>query len=146
MSGGKKWENMYYGSYDRILDNKGRLQIPARLNKADEKIFYMLRGFDGCISIYPSKNFEALMEKLSNKDFEDEDSRAQIRIITSSINELNVDSHGRIAIPKAVLNDYRIGSEVKIIGVLDHFEIWDTLAYATYTLQHSLGRTSMKGN
>lgn len=137
---------MYYGTYNRILDTKGRLQIPSRLNKAEEKVFYMLRGFDGCIGIYPEESFIKLIHKLENKDFEDEESRAQIRLTTASINELSVDSHGRIAIPRAVLNDYGIGNEVTIIGVLDHFEIWDSLAFATYSLANSKSRQSMKGN
>ena len=50
---------------------------------------------------------------------------------------MDVDSHGRIALTKQLVDDYRIGKSITIIGVLDHFEIWDEMSYAKYLLANS---------
>ena len=50
--------------------------------------------------------------------------------------EMKVDSHGRILIAREVLDDYQLDNEVTVIGVLDHFEIWDEGAYARYMLEN----------
>ncbi|MDY6429573.1 MAG: division/cell wall cluster transcriptional repressor MraZ [Bacilli bacterium] len=138
--------NIYFGEYSRTLDDKGRLQIPSRLNRSNEKIFYMLRGFDGCISIYPEESFLKYIARLESLDYEDAQNRAKIRILLSSTNELSVDAHGRISLSKAILKDYSINKEVTIIGVLDHFEIWDTLALSNYKLSNRAFTEFMKGN
>lgn len=49
---------------------------------------------------------------------------------------MKVDSHGRILLGKALLEEYAIGQDVTIIGALDHFEIWDTAAFAMYQVKH----------
>ena len=74
------------------------------------------------------------MEKLQAKDYFDPDSRRDVRLALASVKELPVDIHGRVLLGKDTLRDNGIGHEVTIIGVLDHFEIWDSLAYARYDL------------
>ena len=127
---------IYFGQYNRSLDEKGRLLIPKKL-KGEGNKYYVLRGFEGCLSIYEEDKFLKLLEKIQNMDYFDEDSRHLIRIMSSSIQELPLDSHGRILLGKDLLDDYRIGREVVLIGVIDHFEIWDSLAYASYQLKYS---------
>ena len=50
----------------------------------------------------------------------------------SSVTELVIDKVGRIQIPTQVLNKYQIGRQVMIIGVGDHFEIWDLNKFKQY--------------
>lgn len=127
---------LFLGKYNRSLDEKGRLQLPSKLIGEKKGAYYLLRGFEGCIAIYPEKAFEELMEHLSELDWNDEANRAYIRLATSSASEMKVDSHGRILIGREILDDYQLESEVTVIGVLDHFEIWDCKAYAKYQLTH----------
>ena len=76
------------------------------------------------------------MESLSQLDWNDETNRAYIRLATSSANEMKIDSHGRILIGREILGDYQLDRDVTVIGVLDHFEVWDAKAYAKYQLTH----------
>ena len=134
---------LFLGKYNRTLDEKGRLQLPAKLIGENKGPLYMLKGYEGCIAVYPEKQFEEQMEKLSELDWNDESNRAYIRLATSSVNEMKVDSHGRILIGREVLDDYQLDNEVTVIGVLDHFEIWDATAYAKYILAHGSSYESL---
>ena len=46
--------------------------------------------------------------------------------------ELEVDSHNRLSIPKSVLDQYQIGADVSVVGVGDHFEIWNKDIFENY--------------
>jgi len=127
----------FFGTYSRTLDDKNRLQIPTKLVESMPSRFYILRGFEGCLSVYPEDSFLELLKSLKSLSFLDEESRTYIRLAASSAAEMPVDSHGRIALTKQLVDDYRIGKEITIIGVLDHFEIWDSVSYAKYLLAHS---------
>lgn len=127
---------LFIGKYNRTLDEKGRLQLPSKLIGEQKGTYYILRGYEGCLAVYPEKKFEEWMEGLTELDWNDETNRAYIRLATSSAAEMKVDSHGRILIAREVLDDYQLDNEVTVIGVLDHFEIWDCKAYAHYQLTH----------
>ena len=135
----------FFGTYSRTLDEKGRLLIPAKLLSKGIQHYYVLRGFEGCLSVYEEDAFEKLEAKLDAMDFMDEESRTFIRLMTSSIQELPVDSHGRVLLGRDTLRDYAISNEVTLIGVLDHFEIWDATAYARYNLEHSGNYEALAG-
>ena len=133
---------LFLGKYERnertflpvFLHEKGRLQLPAKLVEEAEGKFYLLHGFDGCIAVYPEAGFQRIMDHLSELDWNDERDRAYIRMVTASSYEARIDAHGRILIGKEILLDYVEGSEVTVIGALDHFEIWDARSYARYAL------------
>lgn len=138
---------LYFGNYTRSLDEKGRLQIPPALFDETQKELYVLRGLDGCISVYGQEEFAGLIAHLQELDFLDEKQRAFIRLSSSSMKKLKVDSHGRIGLGLDLVREYGIEAEVKIIGVLDHFEIWEPVGYAKYELTYSKSYESLaKGN
>jgi len=139
----------FFGTYSRTLDDKKRLQIPSKLVKEMPHSFYVLRGFEGCLSIYEEAEFNALMAKLESLSYLSETARNYVRLSSASVEELDVDSHGRITLPKELADGYKIGNDVVLIGVLDHFELWDASAYAAYLqakspLYESLAEGSQK--
>ena len=58
---------MFFGTYQRNLDNKFRLQLPNKLVKEMPEHFYLLRGFEGALSIYEEKDFQKYLSSLENK-------------------------------------------------------------------------------
>ena len=129
---------LYFGTYERNLDEKGRLQLPSRLIGESDETYTVVKGLDGCLSIYDSKGFDKFLERLSGLDTFDPDTLAFVRMTTASVSPLKYDSHGRLLFPREVLRAHGIGSKVTIIGVLDHFEVWDSEAYVRYSLKSSL--------
>ena len=122
----------FLGTYNRSLDSKMRLQIPSKLVKELPERFYAVRGFDGCFSVFLEDGLNRLLDKLEGMDFFGKKERDLIREISSSAKEMEVDSHGRITIDHDLAEKYRIGQEVTVIGVIDHFEVWDRGRYEEY--------------
>ena len=71
-------------------------------------------------------------------DYLDDKKRAFIRLTSGSALPVSLDSHGRISIGKDVAEQFSLSSQVTIIGVLDHFEIWNPTLYSKYIASSSL--------
>ena len=125
---------LYYGTYHRNLDAKGRLLIPGKLAQEGAKTAYVVRGHEGCLAVYDEAGFESYVAKYLAMDFEDPELRAKRRLAAASVQPTKIDAIGRILLGKQTLEDYGIGEEVTLIGCFDHFEIWDKAAYARYLL------------
>lgn len=133
-----RWEKVgnYLGTFKRTLDEKHRLQVPAKLVGQMPARFYAIRGHEGCLAIFDENDFNGFLDMLKTHSYLDRDSRAYVRQITASTNVLDVDSHGRISIPTALAEAYGLGNEVTIIGALDHFEIFGEEAFRKAFLEN----------
>ena len=123
---------MFFGSYEYSLDDKGRLTIPSKFRDEISKSLYLLKGFDGCLSVYPESEFQNYISRLTSLEFAKEKVRLHQRILLSSVVELKVDNANRVLIPSKTLKQYGINKDVIIVGVLDHFEIWDNEKWKKY--------------
>lgn len=124
----------FYGTYYHNLDAKGRLVVPANFRERlkELKKLYILQGFDGAISIYPEDAYVKEVTFLESLSFKDAKTRAYVRTMYASIEELDVDAAGRVTLNVRILKKYGIGQSVTIIGVGDHLEVWDSAKYETY--------------
>lgn len=134
ITSGRKWEKMYFGYYEHVLDDKGRLSLPRKLREGlqEGSLLYILKGFDGCLSVYNESEFQALCKEVSNISYNKKDSRSYLRVVLGSVVELTLDKVNRVQLPTQILNKYQIGRNVALLGVGDHFEIWDLQAYKVY--------------
>ena len=123
---------MFFGQFNHTIDEKNRLMIPRRMREEAGVKVFILKGFDGCISIYKANTFESIVEKISTLSYNLKDSRDYIRNQLASAFEIDVDKQGRIQIPTQIMNKYGLSKEVTVIGVGDHFEVWNADKYAEY--------------
>ena len=125
---------MYFGSYSHTLDDKGRLFIPRQLKNglSEGSKLYIMQGFEGCLSVYNESEFQKLINECSSLSYNKKNSRAYLRVMLASVSELIVDKVGRIQLPAAILNKYQISREVVVVGIIDHFEIWDSVKFNNY--------------
>lgn len=125
---------MYFGNYEHSLDNKGRLLIPRQLKAglSEGSKLYIMKGYEGCLSVYNESEFAKLVEECSSLSYHKKNSRAYLRLMLSSVTELVVDKVGRVQIPTSTLTKFQISRQVIIIGVGDHFEIWDLNKFNEY--------------
>ena len=123
---------MFFGSFEHTLDEKNRLLIPSRLrNRLGAKLFIM-KGYEGSLSIYPEEQFEKYLKKLQNLPYESKLSRDFERISLSSVFELEVDRVNRIQIPTALIHKFSISKDVVVVGVIDHIEVWSKSKWDAY--------------
>lgn len=123
---------MFYGYYEHTLDEKGRLVIPRKMREEAGNRLYIMKGYDGALSIFKESAFQKLVEEAEKTPFTKSNSRKYLRIQLGSTCEMEVDKQGRIQIPSQLLNRYNITKDVIILGVGNHIEVWSKETYLAY--------------
>ena len=123
---------MFFGSYVHNIDEKGRLVVPSKMREELGLKAYILKGYDGALSIYKEEGFLKLVEEINSLPFNKKNTRAYLRTQLASVCELEIDRQGRVLLPVQLLAKYKIGREVIVIGALDHIEVWNRNEYETY--------------
>lgn len=123
--------DMFLGEYEHTIDAKGRMAVPAKFRGQLDRGAVISKGMGRCLSVYTESRWEeksaALVEGKSDEELRDFERR-----IYPSAGEVELDGQGRLVIP-AKLRDYAgLGSEVTVVGVRDHIEIWDRKTWQEY--------------
>ena len=66
---------MFMGEYNHTIDAKGRLIIPSKFREALGSEFVLTKGLDGCLFVFPMKEWEAFEEKLRSLPLIDKNAR-----------------------------------------------------------------------
>jgi MraZ protein len=124
------------GYYEYTIDEKGRVNVPAKLRKAagaeSDESYVITLGLDQCIYVYPPAQWTAIEDKLDLLSSDLPEERYYIRTITSHASDSKLDAQGRIALPRMLLDKLGIEKNVIIIGAQDHVEIWRPETYREY--------------
>lgn len=123
---------MFFGTYEHTIDEKGRLVIPRKMREEAGVRLFIMKGFDGALSLFKEVEFERLTREFNSLPFSKKDIRAYLRIQLASACELEIDKMGRVQIPSSLLTKYQISKDVVVIGAGDHMEVWDKKTYAEY--------------
>ena len=82
---------IYFGTYQHSLDAKNRLLIPSKLKALLTSTVYIMKGFDGCLSVFDANSFQNYVEKLQKLSFNHAKEREFLRVILSSVVEMEAD-------------------------------------------------------
>lgn len=123
---------MLFGSFEHQLDEKGRIILPSKLRTALSEKLYIIKGYEGCLSVFCEKDFENYIKKIQELPYNEKLTRDVVRVAMSSVSELIVDKQFRIQLPKEVIERYKISKELTIVGVIDHIEIWNRDKWVEY--------------
>lgn len=133
---GKGYVSAFKGSYEYSIDNKGRINIPAKLKKyvspEANDAFVATRGFEQCVYVYPQDEWNRYEQKLRALSPTEPKDRFFIRMLLQSAVDSQLDAQSRITIPKELLKHADIAGEVIILGALDHIEVWNPDVYNKY--------------
>ena len=120
---------MFMGEYNHTIDAKGRLIIPSKFREALGSEFVLTKGLDGCLFVFPMKEWEAFEEKLRSLPLIDKNARKFSRFFLAGASTCELDKQGRILLP-ANLREYAgIDKEVVSVGVYSRVEIWSKDRY-----------------
>ena len=123
---------MFFGSFAHTLDEKGRLMIPRKMREELGYKVYIMKGFDGSLSVYNEDRYQKLVDEFSKLSFTQHNNRDYLRLQFASTYEMDVDKLGRVQIPTALLSKFNISKNVIVLGIGDHIEIWDQKKYEEY--------------
>ncbi|MBO0778929.1 MAG: division/cell wall cluster transcriptional repressor MraZ [Ktedonobacteraceae bacterium] len=122
---------MFLGEYEHTIDAKSRLAIPARFRSQMDRGAVISKGQGACLSVYTIERWEERSNELvASKS--GEELRDFERRIYPSASEVELDGQGRIVIPAKLRAYARLGNDVTIAGVRDHFEVWDRATWQAY--------------
>ena len=122
----------FIGKAQAKTDAKGRVFIPANFRKilqyAGENRLIMRKDIhQDCIVLHPKKLWEEELNKLEERlnDWGDDESQNTYRMISAFVEEVELDSNGRILIPKDFLQSAKISDTVCFVGMNKSIEIWN---------------------
>jgi MraZ protein len=123
---------VFIGEYQHAIDSKGRLFIPARFREGLGDKFILTKGLDGCLFVYPPKEWTALEQKMRSLPFTRADARAFVRFFFSGATECEVDKQGRILIPASLREYSGLEKETMVVGIASRVEIWSKQRWEEY--------------
>lgn len=124
---------MFTGEFLHTFDNKGRVIIPSKFREELGETFYIGKGLDKCLFIYPIETWAEFVGKLKNLSTFNSQERFFIRRFVSGFSECSFDKQGRILIPPNLREFSNLDEEVTIIGVIDRIEIWNKKDWDDYS-------------
>ncbi len=122
---------MFQGSSAITLDAKGRISVPTRhrdalVSQAGGKLT-LTRHPDGCLLMYPRPVWEERREQIARFPMS---ARALQRLLLGNAQDVELDSAGRILIAPELRTAAGLKREVMLLGLGEHFELWDAEALA----------------
>lgn len=127
------------GTYECKIDAKGRITLPAPLKKqlGDLEAGFILKrsDFQRCIDFYTMTEWNLEMQKVNSLNRYVKENNDFIRKFMSGVKLIEIDSVGRMLIPKDLLEYAQIDKEIVMSALGNRVEIWDKIAYekAIYT-------------
>jgi len=120
---------MFLGEYTHVIDDKGRLTIPAKYRAMVAQGLVVTRGFDQNLMLFPLDGWEDLAARIAQRPLSDESVRAFRRRVFSGAVDLSPDRQGRILLPQYLRDFAGINGEVVIAGMFNYMEIWGVEAW-----------------
>jgi len=126
--------NSFIGTYECKVDAKGRLMIPAVLKKqlaaALQDGFVLKRAvFQPCLELYPMSEWNSMMQKVNKLNRFKKKNNDFIRRFTAGVKIIEVDSAGRLLIPKDLIGFSGIKKQVVLASAVNIIEVWDKDKY-----------------
>ncbi len=122
---------MFIGEHRCALDDKGRLNFPAKFREEMNGDFIVTRWLDDCLVAFPQTEWERMADLLSKNNRVK--SRDMQRLLYSGASPVNPDKQGRILVPMNLRKHASLQKEVVVIGVGKHAEIWNAEAWEERT-------------
>ena len=119
----------FMGTFHQKVDDKRRLQIPARwrphnLNIELILVIWTKYQAGACVRVLPPETMNKVKEEIES--IPDKKQKAAIkRLMYSNSIRVPIDKANRICIPESFALEARIDKEAVLVGAGDRFEIWN---------------------
>lgn len=122
------------GTYECKADAKGRLMLPVAFKKQLSSIlqegFVLKRSvFQPCLELYPMEEWNLLMQKMNKLNRFKKKNNDFIRRFTAGVKVVEIDTTGRLLIPKDLVSFAGITKELVLSSAVNIIEIWDKTQY-----------------
>jgi MraZ protein len=130
------------GEYEHTLDQKGRLflsnklrgQIDAHEYGSD---YYLSIGANGVLCLYPEKYFQQIALAVDPGMGAPDEAVVYERLSFALASKVELDRQGRLLVNEKLRKRASLGSNLTLVGVRDHIEIWNTEDWEGYLADHT---------
>ncbi len=126
---------MFVGAYERQLDERGRVALPATFRATLGTDPFLALGPDGCVQVLSAEQFHADAGEMIAGVKDGSISRQRARAFSASAVQAKVDKQGRVTLEPRLRDHARLApqSAVVVLGNLDRIELWEPVRYADQT-------------
>lgn len=142
--GGEKWKTlwisqlhqiMFIGEYQHSIDEKGRVQVPAKFRPALADGAVVTRGLDESLFLYTKAEWEKIAEKIAALPLSKASARSFSRLMLAGAMEVELDKQGRMMLPSYLRKFAGLGKGIIFAGLYTRIELWDEAKWRTYQSQ-----------
>jgi len=126
---------MFLGRFDHVLDEKGRLAIPARYRGDLQEGMVITRGTDRCLYIFPLGAWQEIASRLDALPLGDANARNLRRAAFAAAEPAELDKQGRVVLSERLRGYANLRSSVAVVGMNSYIEVWDLEAWETLETQ-----------
>jgi len=130
---------MFNSQYDSKLDPKGRLVLPAKIKaaipEANGSRLMLRMAEDKCLALYTMNEYKKLEGQVKSLSINNAEQRMIQRSFFISSVEVELDSAGRLLIPKMYQGYAELDKEVVVIGMGSRIELWNPEKYLQNIIQ-----------
>jgi len=129
------------GEYEHTIDEKGRLFISNKLRgqiDSDEhgSNFYLVLGANGVLCLYPERYFQRIALTTAPGKVAPDETVSFERMSFALSSRVELDKQGRLLVNEKLRKRARLGSNVTLVGVRDHIEVWNNSSWEKYVSEH----------
>jgi MraZ protein len=135
---------MFIGEFKHNIDEKGRLQLPAKWRFELAQGAVLTKGFDSSLKLYPIEEWGKIAAKLATLPQSRAASRAYVRQTLAGAVDVQLDKSGRIVLPTFLRQFANLQKQAVLAGLHDHLEIWDEQTWEKYLSNIDAGSTDFE--
>jgi MraZ protein len=115
----------FRGQHEHSLDAKDRITVPARYRAPLAEGVVLIAGLEKCVEVYPAAAAEQLEERyLKGLNPFSRKGRLMSRRFYSSSEEVELDSAGRVKLPRHLIDHAGLDGACVVAGAGSHLEVW----------------------
>jgi MraZ protein len=132
------------GTFPCNLDDKKTVLLPKAIREQLGNCDTVLisPGPDHCLWVTNQTHLERLAKRLENAPVHENVVRDFKRLYFAQTEKAVVGADGRIVVPDRLIQFADLHQEVVLVGIDDHFELWDVARWRAYTQQKSAASRS----
>lgn len=120
-------EAIFSGTFERSLDSKNRVTVPAGWAVSQEETYHVIPNGnpqEPFLIVMPETEFAKTEQKIEATDQKPADKRKAIRAFYSVARAVTVDKQGRMLVPEEYCKKAGLNAEVVLVGTKSRFEVW----------------------
>jgi MraZ protein len=123
------------GTYPCNIDDKRSITLPRAVRDqfGDAEVVLVSPGPDQCLWLTDPAHQERLADRLEHSPAREVDVRVFKRLYYAQTEKTPVGADGRVAVSDRLTAFAGLSQEVVLVGIDDHFEIWDAARWKQYT-------------